>query len=80
MIIQNDPYIDGKKKNIDKLNQLLGNIELTQDENRMWLWLSELADDSLKSLMSAIEKSVAEKIAFERSRVEFEKLEKESES
>ncbi len=77
MIIQNDLFIDGEKKNIAKLNQLFGNIELTEDENRIWLWLSELADDSLKNIMSVIEKGFNEKIEFERSRVEFEKLEKE---
>lgn len=75
MIVQNDSYISGDRKRVDLMNEVIGRTELTQEENRTMLWISELGDDTVERILSVIRKTCDEKVSFERSRVEFEALE-----
>ena len=53
--------IEGNQKNIDILNGALGNIELTQEEERSLIWLSNWETSTVKHIISAFEKAKIEK-------------------
>jgi len=49
--------LDNEKKNIDMLNEALGDIELTQYEERSLLWLSGWELSTVKNIISAFKKA-----------------------
>lgn len=45
--------IKGNPENIDILNEVLGDINLTQEEERTLIWLSMWETSSIKNIISA---------------------------
>lgn len=60
----NDTYYDFEARMIEKMNAVLGDVELTKGEERTLLWLAGWEECTVDHLMSVIEK-VARKRAEE---------------
>lgn len=48
--------LKGNKENINLLNDLFGNIELSPEEERTLIWLSTWEKSTVKNIISAIKK------------------------
>ncbi len=49
--------VEGNQKNIDILNEALGDIILTQEEERSLIWLSVWETSTVKNIISAFNKA-----------------------
>lgn len=54
-------FIEGDQRNIDILNGALGDIQLTQEEERSLIWLSSWEPSTVKNIISAFEKAKGSK-------------------
>ena len=50
-------FLEGNQKNIDILNRALGDIPLTNEEERSLIWLSSWETSTVKNIISASEKA-----------------------
>jgi len=48
--------IEGNQKNIDILNEVLGDISLTKEEERSLIWLSLWETSTVKNIVAAFSK------------------------
>lgn len=48
--------IIGEPKKVKKLNEVLGNINLTEEEERFLVWISTMDNWTVKNLLSVMEK------------------------
>lgn len=48
--------VEGNQRNIDILNEALGNVILTQEEERSLIWLSIWETSTVKNIISAFSK------------------------
>lgn len=52
----NDLFMKAEKKRIDKLNEMLGDLELTPDEEKVLVWLCGWDDWTINNVMSILNK------------------------
>lgn len=50
-------FISGDSKNIELLNKALGDIELTEEEEKSLVWLSGWESSTVKNIISAFKKA-----------------------
>ncbi len=55
----NDCFYDFEAEQIDKLNEIFGNIELSKSEEQMLVWLAGWEESTVKNVISAIRKAMA---------------------
>lgn len=53
----NDTFYAAEKRRIDLLNQVLGEAELTTQEENTLIWLSRWEDSTVRYIISAFEKA-----------------------
>ena len=53
----NDTFYAAEKRRIDLLNQVLGEAELTTQEENTLIWLSGWEDSTVRHIISAFEKA-----------------------
>ena len=53
----NDPFYAAEKRRIDLLNQVLGEAELTTQEENTLIWLAGWEDSTVRHIVSAFEKA-----------------------
>lgn len=49
-------YISSQKKRIDKINQAIGDMKLTNSEEETLIWLSGCEDEVVEDIISIIKK------------------------
>ncbi|MCD7837208.1 MAG: hypothetical protein LUG83_11330 [Lachnospiraceae bacterium] len=55
----NDCFYDFEAEQIDRLNEIFGNIELSRSEERTLVWLAGWEESTVKNVISAIRKAMA---------------------
>ena len=55
----NDCFYDFEAEQIDRLNEIFGNIELSRSEERTLVWLAGWEENTVKNVVSAIRKAMA---------------------
>jgi hypothetical protein len=71
-------FLASERKRIEMLNKALGDIELTEEEERTLLWLCGLDDSTVKSIISAFEKAeIARQSNLDTDKMNFSILKKE---
>ena len=53
----NDTFYAAEKRKIDLLNQMLGEVELTTQEENTLIWLAGWEDSMVRHIISAFEKA-----------------------
>lgn len=54
----NDTFYKGEGQRIAKLNKIFGNVDLTEEEERVLIWLTGLDDWTIDNLVSAFNKAI----------------------
>lgn len=54
----NDLFYQHEAKRIAKLNDLFGNVELTNNEEKALIWLAGLDDWTVDNIISAVKKAI----------------------
>lgn len=52
----NDLYYESEARRIEKINTVLGDVELTKDEERTLVWLAGWEECTVDNLVSVMEK------------------------
>ncbi len=52
----NDLFMEAERKRIDRLNEVIGDLELTPDEERALIWLCGLDDWTINNVISVLKK------------------------
>ena len=55
----NDCFYDFEAEQIDRLNEIFGNIELSRSEEQTLVWLAGWEESTVKNVISAIRKAMA---------------------
>lgn len=55
----NDCFYDFEVEQIDRLNEIFGNIELSKSEEQTLVWLAGWEESTVKNVISAIRKAMA---------------------
>ncbi|MCD8084120.1 MAG: hypothetical protein LUE86_11585, partial [Clostridiales bacterium] len=55
----NDCFYDFEAEQIDRLNEIFGNIELSRSEERTLVWIAGWEESTVKNVISAIRKAMA---------------------
>lgn len=54
----NDAFYKGEKRRINRLNETLGEVELSRVEEKTLVWIAGWEDSTVENLLSVIEKLV----------------------
>lgn len=52
----NDLFMESEKKRIDRLNEMLGDLELTKSEEEVLIWLCGWDSWTIENIISVMEK------------------------
>lgn len=55
----NDTFYKSESQNIAKLNEIFGNVDLTDDEERVLIWLAGYDKWTIDNVVSAFKKAVS---------------------
>lgn len=53
----NDYFYESERRRIAKMNQVIGNIELTKGEEQTFIWLAGWEESTVDHILSVIEKT-----------------------
>lgn len=49
-------YYQLVQENLEKINKLLGNVEMTDNQTKTWLWLAGYEEKTIENILDVIEK------------------------
>lgn len=51
-----DPYYQHEAKMLEKINNALGDLELTEVEERTWLWLASNDESTVRNILNVVDR------------------------